>query len=327
MSTGGKDSLHGSRRGSQRQREIVEVDAEQGQRLDNFLLARLKELPKSRVYRMLRRGEVRVNGSRARPGYRVQRGDRVRLPPHRAAAESAARQQMPPPAAFEAMLAGAIYQDDDLLVLDKPSGLAVHGGSGVAFGVIETLRAGDPRTRYELAHRLDRDTSGCLAVAKNRRALLQLHAAFREGQVGKRYDLIVAGRWPARLRAVELPLLRYLLPNGERRVRASAAGEAARTNFAIVDRLEGATWLAAFPKTGRTHQIRVHAATSGYPILGDDKYALGKSPTPMRLMLHASELKLMAAGARRRFVAPLPAEFEALRRAGSAPPSAAARRA
>ena len=293
--------------------QVVAVDAEHGQRLDNFLLARLGGVPRSRVYRMLRRGEVRVDGGRKRPDYRLRRGENVRIPPHRApepAAGSAA-----PSGLAEKLRARALYEDDRLIVLDKPSGLAVHGGSGVSFGVIEALRQGDPAIRYELAHRLDRETSGCLAVAKTRSALLALHAEFRAGRVAKRYDLLAAGRWPERTRRVERPLQRYALPNGERRVRARADGAAARTDFAIVRRLADATWLQAYPKSGRTHQIRVHAAIVGHPILGDDKYGGANAPDAPRLMLHASRLTLVVDGARRRFEAPLPAAFDAFSRA------------
>ena len=289
--------------------EVVATDANAGQRLDNFLLARLKGVPRSRVYRMLRRGEVRVDGARKRPHYRLQSGDRVRIPPHRQAAAGGQR-PMAPRRLFDALLQSAIYEDDGLIVLNKPSGLAVHGGSGVSFGVVETLRAFDPHSRYELAHRLDRDTSGCLAVAKNRRTLLVLHALFRDALVRKRYDLLAAGHWPDELRSVAKPLKRYTLASGERRVRAQADGDAARTDFAIVERLPHATWLAAYPKSGRTHQIRVHAAACGHPILGDDKYAEG-TPTAKRLMLHASALTLTVDGVERRFSAPLPPEFTA----------------
>ena len=288
---------------------LVEVGDEAGQRLDNFLLAIMKGVPRSRVYRMLRRGEVRVNGGRARPTYRVCRGDAVRVPPHRAAEPDS-------PASFPerqaAMLRNrVVYEDRGILVLDKPSGLAAHGGSGVSFGVIELLRRLDPDTRYELAHRLDRDTSGCLAVAKRRSALTALHEAFREGAVRKRYDLVVSGRWPAARRTVRDALERYRMPNGERRVRVATAGDPARTDFAVVARrddaaAEPATWLAATPRTGRTHQIRVHAAASGYPIWGDDKYAPNSRG---RLMLHATELTLPMAGQEVRAAAPLPDEF------------------
>ena len=267
-------------------------------------------MPKARVYRMVRRGEVRVNGARARPSSRLQRGDRVRIPPLRvnAKAEAATRA---PSALFESLLENAVHQDDDLLVLNKPSGIAAHGGSGVSFGVIETLRQFDPATRYALAHRLDRDTSGCLAVAKTRRALLALHAQFRAAQVRKRYDLVVAGRWPERLRRIEQPLQRFVLANGERRVRAANDGDAARTDFVVVAHQEHSTWLAAYPKTGRTHQIRVHAAAAGHPILGDDKYAPRQTRQAKRLMLHATELALTLDDRALRLKAPLPPEFAA----------------
>ena len=160
---------------------------------------------------MVRRGEVRVNGSRARVGYRVQRGDKVRVPPYRVDPEPEEPTTGPSRRVYAALLESAVYQDDDVIVLDKPSGLAVHGGSGIAFGVVETLRGFEPRASYELVHRIDRDTSGCLVLAKNRRTLLALHAQFREGVVRKRYDLVVAGRWPAGTRAVDSPLARYAL--------------------------------------------------------------------------------------------------------------------
>ena len=297
----------------------AEVDAEHGQRLDNFLLGRLKHLPKSRIYRMVRRGEVRVNGGRARPGYRLQRGDQVRIPPHRRADDDQRLSAPLPRGAAEALRRRVLYQDDDVLVLDKPCGIAVHGGSGIAYGIIETLRhtpgIAPPSCRLELAHRLDRDTSGCLVVAKNRPALLRLHDQFRAGRVRKRYDLIVAGRWPASTRTVTEPLARYVLANGERRMRVAADGDPARTDFAVVAHLDGASWLAAHPKTGRTHQIRVHAAACGHPILGDDKYARGEAQAHGRLMLHASELKLTLGDRQIRFRAPLPQEFDQYPRA------------
>lgn len=291
---------------------IVAVDAEHGQRLDNFLIARMKGLPKSRIYRMVRRGEVRVNGARRRPSYRVQRGDRVRIPPFRSGAP-------PPPDGSdpgrlaETLRNATVYEDDDLLVIDKPSGVAVHGGSGISLGVIETLRRNDPSVPYALVHRLDRDTSGCLAVAKNRRTLLALHAQLRKGAVSKRYDLIVDGHWPAGLGVVDRPLARYALTSGERRVRVQDDGEPSTTEFNVVDRLAEATWLTAFPRTGRTHQIRVHAAASGHPILGDTKYARGRAQAHSRLFLHATELIFRLQGRRHWLNAPVPGEFGALR--------------
>ncbi len=291
---------------------MVAVDAEHGQRLDNFLIARMKGLPKGRIYRMVRRGEVRVNGARCRPGYRVQRGDRVRIPPFRAGPPLAPASPVPD-GLGETLRSATVYEDDDLLVIDKPSGVAVHGGSGISLGVIETLRRNDPSVPYALAHRLDRDTSGCLAVAKNRRTLLALHAQLRKGAVSKRYDLVVNGRWPADLGVVDKPLARYALASGERRVRVQDDGEPSTTAFNVVDRFAEATWLAAFPRTGRTHQIRVHAAACGHPILGDAKYARGPAEMHARLFLHASELAFLLHGRRVRVNAPVPAEFDGLR--------------
>ena len=299
---------------------VVHIQAEHGRRLDNFLLARLRGVPRSRVYRMLRRGEVRVNGSRAAPHYRLRRDDAVRIPPHRAR-EATDPTSIPASAANaveRALRDAVIHEDDNLLVVDKPSGLAVHGGSGVSLGVIEALRRANAEERYELAHRLDRDTSGCLVVAKNRATLLDLHTQFRTGQVKKRYDAIVAGRWPADVRRVELPLLRFVTAQGERRVRGDRRGERARTDFAVARQLGDdeagmtATWLTALPKTGRTHQIRVHAAASGHPVVGDDKYAPNQPAAfaRSRLLLHATELTLRVDGERRRFRASVPAAFE-----------------
>ncbi len=286
-----------------------------GQRIDNFLLGLLKGVPRARVYSMLRKGEVRVNGGRCRPSRRLVAGDVVRIPPVRAPLQG----DVPRQAAGDrldghrAWLAGAvIHEDEHLLVLNKPAGVAVHGGSGISLGVIEAVRALYPGGTYELVHRLDRDTSGCLAIAKNRSTLLQYHAAFRDGRVKKGYDLVVHGRWPRRLRAIRTPLLRYVLPNGERRVRPDSAGMRARTDFEIVEARDGATRLRAFPRTGRTHQIRVHAASSGFPIVGDQKYADRRAAIAgvNRLMLHASSLALPAGDARRRYEAPLDASFQ-----------------
>lgn len=292
---------------------IVDVDAEHGQRLDNFLVARMKGLPKSRIYRMVRRGEVRVNGGRSRPAYRVQRGDRVRIPPYRSGVETPSGTSNDSGELAETLRNATAYEDDDLLVIDKPSGVAVHGGSGISLGVIESLRRNDPSTTFSLVHRLDRDTSGCLAVAKNRRTLLDLHAQLRRGAVAKRYDLVVDGHWPEGVCVVDKPLARYALASGERRVRVQDDGEPSTTEFSVVSRLDDATWLAAVPKTGRTHQIRVHAAASGHPILGDAKYARGAAQKHHRLFLHATELTFLLNGRRVRVNAPLPAEFDRLR--------------
>ena len=285
-----------------------------GQRLDNYLLGLLKGVPRARIYSMLRKGEVRVNGGRCRPSRRLVAGDVVRIPPVRAPRlEDHARSRAGDQAGDRRLRldSAVLYEDEHLMVLNKPAGLAVHGGSGVSLGVIEALRAARPGAMFELIHRLDRDTSGCLAIAKDRTALLEHHAAFRDGLVKKRYDLVVHGRWPRRLRSLRAPLLRYVLPNGERRVRRDTSGLPARTDFELVDAQDRGTWLRAFPRTGRTHQIRVHAATAGHPIVGDSKYADRAAAIAgvNRLMLHASALTLAVGDERRRFEAPIDASF------------------
>ena len=285
----------------------VVIDDAAGQRLDNYLIRSLKGVPRTRIYRMVRRGEVRVNGGRRKADYRLVVGDELRIPPYRGGTPQAV---VGAEALGRRLEENVLFEDERMLVLDKPSGVAVHGGSGVSAGAIEALRAVRPGS-LELAHRIDRDTSGCLIVAKQRAVLLEIHAAFREADVHKRYDVIVAGPWPRRIRTVNDRLRRYTLANGERRVRVSADGERARTDFEIqaVDAGAARTWLAAFPRTGRTHQIRVHAAHAGCPILGDDKYAQGQQRSG-RLMLHATRIRFRLNGELRRFEAPMPASFE-----------------
>ena len=270
----------------------VEVSAEQaGQRIDNFLLCHLKGVPRSRIYRILRKGEVRVNRGRARPDYRLQAGDRLRIPPLRVSE----RRPGQVPAQVQAGLADKVlYEDERLLVVDKPAGLAVHGGSGLAFGVIEALRAQRPGAPYlELVHRLDRDTSGCLMIAKKRSELRSLHALLREGRVTKRYLLLAQGDWSQGPWRIDAPLRKNQLRGGERMVRVDAAGKASRTRFAFLQGYPGASLMEAELGTGRTHQIRVHAAHAGHPLAGDDKYGDAnfnrrlQSMGLRRLFLHA----------------------------------------
>lgn len=311
------------------------IDQDAGQRIDNFLLRELKGLPKSRVYRMLRRGEVRVNGGRIKPTYRLAAGDQVRIPPLQGLSGAPAAQAYVGEAVLARVAAAILFEDDHLLVLDKPAGMPVHGGSGLAFGAIEALRRLRPDAPLELAHRLDRDTSGCLLVAKSRPMLRNLHAALRERSVKKHYQLVVHGNWPRRLETVQLPLLRYVTASGERRVRVDDSGKASRTDFRIRAHGEGrsagtdgpfgpVTRLDAFLHTGRTHQIRVHALAMGHPIVGDAKYAgperlaAAQALGIGRLCLHAEEVSLVLNGQRRRFSAPVPEEFEhAWQRLGS----------
>ena len=297
-------------------------EEEQGQRLDNYLLRICKGVPKSHIYRIVRGGEVRVNGKRADVSYRIQSGDVIRIPPIRIAQN---QEEVIAGAEIKAELPIA-YEDDALIAINKPAGIAVHGGSGVSFGVIEALRRQRPQARFlELAHRLDRETSGLLLIGKKRSALTALHDMFREGSVGgngrgadKRYLLLVVGRWMDPLRHVKLPLLKYLLDSGERRVRVSNEGKASHTIFRLVARWEGFSLLEAELRTGRTHQIRVHCAELGYPIAGDDKYGnfaankeLAKSGLK-RMFLHAWKMKFPhpLSGEELALEAPLPEALE-----------------
>ncbi len=273
----------------------LEVGEEaEGQRIDNFLLRVCKGVPKSHVYRILRSGEVRVNKGRVGPDYRVQIGDQVRVPPIRLAAKT----ETAPAAAIPERAFDITYEDDALLVLDKPAGVAVHGGSGVSFGVIEQLRRMRPEARMlELAHRLDRETSGLLLVAKKRSALTRLHDAFRHGNINKRYLALVKGRWMNSQQHIRLPLLKYLTAGEERRVMVSPEGKESHSIVRLVARWENFTLVEVELKTGRTHQIRVHLAHLGFPLAGDDKYgdfALNKELQKTglkRMFLHAAKLR------------------------------------
>ena len=272
---------------------LIVTEASAGQRLDNFLLRVAKGVPKSHIYRIVRSGEVRVNKGRVNADYRVQEGDSIRMPPIRTAERSTTTAPAP---AREFAIA---YEDDALLILDKPAGVAVHGGSGVSFGVIEQLRQARPQAKLlELAHRLDRETSGLLVVAKKRSALTRLHDQFRDGVIAKRYLALVKGRWRNVLQHVRAPLHKYLLPDGERRVRVASDGKAAHSIVRLVARWENFSLLEVELKTGRTHQIRVHLAHLGFPIAGDDKYGdfalnreLARIGLP-RMFLHAARLSL-----------------------------------
>jgi 23S rRNA pseudouridine955/2504/2580 synthase len=289
-------------------------DEDAGQRIDNYLLKMLKGVPKSHVYRVLRSGEVRVNKGRAKPEYRLQAGDELRLPPLRLAERV---QRTPPPA--PQLEQAILFEDDAIMALNKPSGMAVHGGSGVSFGVIEQLRAQRPQLRFlELVHRLDRETSGVLLLAKKRRVLVALHAALRAGEVRKYYLALVLGQWRNARQNVKVNLRKYVLQSGERRVAVDAEGQASHTIFELQKAWRDFSLLRAELKTGRTHQIRVHLAHVGYPIAGDDKYGdfarnreLARSGLK-RMFLHAAGVTFLHPLEELTMTveAPLPAELQ-----------------
>lgn len=286
-------------------------DEAAGQRIDNFLLKVAKGVPKSHIYRVLRSGEVRVNKGRVQAEYRLQAGDRLRVPPMRTA-------ERPSQAAVPARDFDIAWEDEALIVVDKPAGVAVHGGSGVSFGVIEQLRRARPQAKFlELAHRLDRETSGLLVVAKKRMALTRLHDQFRDGLIRKRYLALVKGRWRNELQHVRLPLQKYLTAEGERRVSVGPEGKASHSIVRLVARWENFSLVEVELKTGRTHQIRVHLAHLGFPIAGDDKYGdfslnrdLQKAGL-RRMFLHAARLALPhpLSGAGVELESPLPPEL------------------
>ncbi len=290
-----------------------------GQRLDNFLMRHLKGVPKTHVYRIIRSGEVRINKGRCSADSRLEVGDEVRVPPVRVSDKVAEKAARPAPGREFPLL----MEDEHLLAIDKPAGVAVHGGSGVSFGVIEQLRQARPQARLlELVHRLDRETSGILLVAKKRSALKHLQDQFRERETGKTYLALVQGDWPARLKVIDQPLHKYLLPDGERRVKVTGKddpdGMRSITLVKVAQRLAGCTLLEVTIKTGRTHQIRVHLASQGHPIAGDDKYgdfewnkALQKQGLK-RMFLHAWRLQFNhpASGERVALQADLPPELE-----------------
>lgn len=279
---------------------ILQVGAEDaGQRIDNYLMRHLKGAPRSLIYRILRRGEVRVNKGRIKPEYRVQAGDQVRVPPVRTAA--------PTPrgggvgeggmSAGDRLEQRILYEDERLLVIDKPAGMAVHGGSGLSFGVIEALRAARPEAHFlELVHRLDRETSGCLLIAKKRSELRNLHELLRQGAVDKRYLALVRGRWELGECLIEAPLLKNQLRGGERIVTVNSEGKAADSRFRPLEIFAAASLVEVDLGTGRTHQIRVHAAHVGHPLAGDEKYGDETFNRQMRelglkrLFLHAHSI-------------------------------------
>lgn len=296
------------------QYKVVGDEAE-NQRIDNWLLRQCKGVPKSHVYRILRSGEVRVNKKRIDATYRLQIGDEVRIPPVRMATPDEDSERAAPGRAFD-----VVFEDECLVAVNKPAGTAVHGGSGVSFGVIEQMRSHRPESRFlELVHRLDRETSGLLLVAKKRSALTGLHDMMRAGSVEKRYLTLVKGRWLNPLQHVRLALNKYLLDNGERRVSVHPDGKPAHSIVRLLARWQNYSLLEVELKTGRTHQIRVHLTHLGFPLCGDDKYgdfALNKALQKQglkRMFLHAAQLALdhPRSGERLELTAALPADLQA----------------
>lgn len=298
--------------------QMLEITDEQaGQRIDNFLVTRLKGVPRTRVYRIIRKGEVRVNKGRIKADYKLKIGDVVRVPPVRVAEPEALPQAGE--GLRKAVEASVLYEDDSLLVINKPHGLAVHGGSGIRLGLIETLRQIRPQAKFlELVHRLDRDTSGCVMVAKKRSMLRYLHDLLRTNGIQKHYQALVIGQWPARKSKVDAPLLKNTLKSGERIVKADASGKPALTRYQVLQKFSEYTLVQAYPVSGRTHQIRVHCQFAGHAICGDEKYAPEEENKKLRelglkrLFLHAESLEFMLPDSSQKLVVTAPLD-EALK--------------
>jgi len=300
---------------------FVEISTEQaGQRIDNYLITLLKGVPKSRIYRILRKGEVRVNKGRVKPTYRLKPQDMVRVPPIRL--EDKPTAERPPDKQIERIENAIIFEDKGLIIINKPAGLAVHGGSGLSFGIIELLRASRPTAPYlELVHRLDRDTSGCLMIAKKRSYLRHLHEQLRtDRQVRKHYRALLCGHWDKGKHHENAPLLKVTHSSGERIVRVDEAGKASHTLFNSITRHKEASYMEIELFTGRTHQIRVHAAHCGHPVAGDDKYGtkdcnkLLQKRGLNRLFLHAYRLEFQhpSTGQDMDIIAPLGTELNSV---------------
>ncbi|NKB31710.1 MAG: RluA family pseudouridine synthase [Pseudomonadales bacterium] len=275
-------------------RSVRITERHDGQRLDNFLIRELKGVPRTRIYRIIRRGEVRVNKKRCKPDFKLSVGDEVRIPPVREGKRSIPSKISP--AIAELLQSSVLLETDLLLVINKPAGLSVHGGSGVRLGIIEALRQMKQEWRHaELAHRLDRDTSGCLIIAKKANALKQIQDEFKGKRVEKIYHALVHGQWPEEIVEISAPLRKNQLSSGERIVQVSADGKSAETRFTVLERYAMASLLEVSPTTGRTHQIRVHCQYAGYPILGDQKYgpkSMQNELKPIKkLCLHAAKIR------------------------------------
>jgi 23S rRNA pseudouridine955/2504/2580 synthase len=304
-------------------RTVRVADDREGQRLDNFLLGQLKGAPRSLVYKLVRSGQVRINGKRAKADSRIAGGDEIRIPPVRLGEPTEARP--PPESMLQRLAASIVFEDRNLLALNKPSGIAVHGGCGVSVGVIEALRALRPDEAFELVHRLDRDTSGVLVVARRRAALLELQALLREGEdeeaPNKKYLALLVGKMPSGTMTVDAPLQKSVLQGGERMVRVDPAGKASLSHFRLIERRGGHSFCEVVIETGRTHQIRVHAAHLGHPVAGDPKYGdkeankrLAEQAGLKRLFLHAASMEFALDDGRSPYLlnAPLPDDLKAV---------------
>ena len=272
-----------------------EVDEHQaGQRIDNFLFSRLKGVPKSRIYRLIREGQVRVNKKRIKAETKLEIGDQIRVAPIRYEQKDETAAPVSDSVA-QSLLSRVVYEDEGLLVINKPSGIAVHGGSGVAYGLIEALRAATGKKYLELIHRIDRAASGLAMISKERSTLKLLQDMLREHKIRKTYAAIVKGQVSLDKQLIDAPLFRYELANGERRVRVSKEGKPSKTEWVVAERFKNATLVHASPLSGRTHQIRVHGLSIGHPLLGDDKYGHTTEyagPQARRLCLHAMRLDI-----------------------------------
>lgn len=299
---------------------MIEISAAQlGQRLDNFLFKQFGSVPRTRIYRIIRKGEVRVNKKRCKPEYKLQLGDQVRIPPLHIDKEERTQQQ--PSARLLAQLGQSIlFENPHILILDKPARLAVHAGSGIAWGIIDAMRLLRPDEDIELVHRLDRDTSGCLLFARHRQALLALQSMLQERSLRKLYCAVVKGSWPQQLTEISLPLKKFHMPNGEGRVRVDSAGKPALSRVQVLQAGRRYSVISVELISGRTHQIRVHCQSQGHEIAGDDKYGDADFNRVMRqrkirrLMLHAASLELPQSDYTPEIVinAPLPEQFDRL---------------
>ena len=294
--------------------KIVITEDDAGQRIDNFLIRKFKDLPKSRIYRIIRRGEVRINSGRVKSSYKIKAKDELRIPPVTIKPSSG----IPNAKYSQSILNSILFEDKDLLVINKPNGIAVHGGSGINFGVIEMMRAARPDLHnLSLAHRIDRETSGCLVMTKKRSMLRLLHERFRSGLVVKNYLALIQGNWQFSKKFIDASLLVHHRQNGERHVRIDETGKTSKTKVKLVTQYKDFALIQCQPVTGRTHQIRVHLNHIGHSIIGDERYGVKeqklstKKKRPKRLFLHAQSISFDdASNNERLFVAPTPSEFD-----------------